>query len=147
MLENADRNCLFLSRSHDRNKGKTWKVSKGLSMRKIHSNMQPTLLNSKFLHKKRPHLVLVNIPVPAQLKKNVLKNFLYIYTCITFYCKQACSCQLCIKGKQKRYLYEVFLKIAFLLFLFPLNMVQNNVFAWTRCVLVKMVTLRSWCSI
>ena len=119
MLENADRNCLFLSSSHDRNKGKTRKVSKGLSMRKIHSNMQPTLLNSKFLHKKRPHLVLVNIPVPAQLKKNVLKNFLYIYTCITFYCKQACSCQLCIKGKQKRYFVRSFFKNS--VFAFPFS--------------------------
>ena len=28
-------NCLFLSRAHDRNKGKTQKVSKGLSVRKF----------------------------------------------------------------------------------------------------------------
>ena len=68
-------NCLFLSRAHDRNKEKTQKVSKVLSVRKIYKNMhmpqffQPTLLNSKFLYKRGAliaRLVLVNIPVPAQ---------------------------------------------------------------------------------
>ena len=37
---------------------------------------QPTLLNSKFLYKRGAlivRLVLVNIPVPAQIKKKVLK--------------------------------------------------------------------------
>ena len=51
-------NCLFLSRAHDRNKG-TQKVSKGLSVRKIYTNIhepqffQPMLLNSKFMHTKK----------------------------------------------------------------------------------------------
>ena len=50
-------NCFLFSIAHVRNKGKTQKVSKGLSVRKIYTNMympeffQPMLLNSKFLHK------------------------------------------------------------------------------------------------
>ena len=49
-------NCFLLSVAHVLNKGKTKKVSKGLSVRKIYTNMhmpqffQPMLLNSKFLH-------------------------------------------------------------------------------------------------
>ena len=65
-------NCFLFSIAHVRNKGKTQKVSKGLSVRKIYTNMympeffQPMLLNSIFMNKKTPLLVLVNIPVPTQ---------------------------------------------------------------------------------
>ena len=50
-------NCLLFSIAHVRNKGKTQRVSKGLSVRRIYTNMhmpqffQPMLLNSKFPQK------------------------------------------------------------------------------------------------
>ena len=65
-------NCLFLSRAHDRNKGKTQKVSKGLSVRKFtqtctcrNSSNAAFKLHIYICTKKVPLLVLVNIPVPA----------------------------------------------------------------------------------
>ena len=71
-------NCLFLSRAHDRNKSK---VSKGLSVRKIYTNIhmpqffQPMLLNSKFLRKKGASSCAGKRSCTIS-KKNVLKAFL-----------------------------------------------------------------------
>ena len=59
-------NCLFLFRAHDRNKGKTQKFSKGLSVRKFSQTCTDALkLHIYICTKKLPLLVLVNIPVPA----------------------------------------------------------------------------------
>ena len=87
-------NCLFLSRAHDRNKGteKLHKVSKGLSVRKIYTNIhkpqffQPMLLNSKFMHKKKRVFSCCGKHSCTSSKKNVVKAFFS-----TFCRKQACK--------------------------------------------------------
>ena len=72
-------NCFLFSIAHVRNKGKTQKVSKGLSVRKIYTNMympeffQPMLSFSKFLHKGASPCACKHFSTSS--KKNVLKLF------------------------------------------------------------------------
>ena len=73
-------NCLLFSIAHVRNKGKTQRVSKGLNVRKIYTNMhmpqffQPMLLNSKFPQKEgaSPY---TGKHFSTSSKENVLKLF------------------------------------------------------------------------
>ena len=73
-------NCFLFSIAHVRNKGKTQKVSKGLSVRKIYTNVhmpqsfQPMLLNSKFLHKEGASPC-TGKHFSSSSKENVLKLF------------------------------------------------------------------------
>ena len=96
-------NCLFLSRAHDRNKG-TQKVSKGLSVRKIYTNihepqfLQPMLLNSKFMHTKKRVFLCCGKHSCTSSKKNVVKAF-FPRSIVN----KPVNYQFCIKGKQKRY--------------------------------------------